>query len=231
MSFDRRRAGQNSDAGCPSQVSRVGPAQPRLGRMSASPPRATKHSHRSETPLCANCDRMHCSKTASLFDHLVGPAGIDVDNSTPNHLNIHVSEAITTLILGFPPSSVSSCTITRITTLGFFARAFAHSRSIISAFSNSVSRRCMNILRYKWPRGRRTAEKGDELAAVHSITSSASASSLSGICRPSAFAVFRLRTNSYFVGACTGSSPGFSPLRMRSTYDAACRYSSTISGP
>jgi hypothetical protein len=33
-----------------------------------------------------------------------------------------------------------------ITTLGFFARAFAHSRSIISAFSTSVSRRCMNIL-------------------------------------------------------------------------------------
>src|SRR5262249_12110406 len=48
--------------------------------------------------------------------------------------------AITTLTLGFPPSSVSSCTVTRITTLGFFARAFVHSRSIISAFSTSVSR-------------------------------------------------------------------------------------------
>jgi hypothetical protein len=35
---------------------------------------------------------MHCSKTASLLDRLVDPAGIDVDNSTPNHLNIHVSE-------------------------------------------------------------------------------------------------------------------------------------------
>src|ERR1700730_697024 len=72
MSFDRRRAGQNSDAGCPSQVSRVGPAQPRLGRMSASPPRATKHSHRSETPLCANRDRTQRSKFKSLFDHPVG---------------------------------------------------------------------------------------------------------------------------------------------------------------
>src|SRR6266851_2131331 len=84
--------------------------------------------------------------------------------------------AITTLTLGFPPSSVSSCTVTRITTLGFFARAFAHSRSIISAFSTSVSRRCMNILHDKWPRGRRTAEHRDELAAPHSITSSARAS-------------------------------------------------------
>jgi hypothetical protein len=72
MSFDRRRAGQNSDAECPSQVSRVGPAQPRLGRMSASPPRATKHSHRSETPLCANRDRTQRSKFKSLFDHPVG---------------------------------------------------------------------------------------------------------------------------------------------------------------
>src|SRR6516162_6201352 len=53
---------------------------------------------------------------------------------------------------------------------------------------------------------------------THSITSSASASNLSGIWSPSAFAVFRLITNSYFVGACTGRSAGLSPLRMRSTY-------------
>jgi hypothetical protein len=56
------------------------------------PPIPTELVRRNEHTLCANCDRMHCSKTASLFDHLVGPAGIDVDNSTPNHLNIHVSE-------------------------------------------------------------------------------------------------------------------------------------------
>jgi transposase len=34
---------------------------------------------------------------------------------------------------------------------------------------------------------------------------------------PSAFAVLRLITNSYLVGACTGRSAGFSPLRMRLT--------------
>ena len=33
--------------------------------------------------------------------------------------------------------------------------------------------------------------------------------------RPSAFAVLRLRTNSNLVGAWTGRSAGFSPLRMR----------------
>src|SRR5262249_56607133 len=52
------------------------------------------------------------------------------------------------------------------------------------------------------PRGR-AAEQRDENAPLHSITSSASASNLSGIWSPSALAVFRLITNSYFVGACT----------------------------
>jgi ABC transporter substrate binding protein len=129
--------------------------------------------------------------------------------------------AMTTLTLGFPPSSVSSCTVTRTMTLGFFARAFAHSRSIISAFSTSVSRRCMNILHDKRPLGRRATEQRDELASLqlcgHSITSSARASTVGGSSRPSALAVLRLMTSSYFVGACTGKSAGFSPLRMRST--------------
>src|SRR5262249_43635668 len=67
------------------------------------------------------------------------------------------------------------------------------------------------------PRRHRSAEQRDELAASdHSITSSARASSVSGTVRPSAFAVFRLITSSYFVGACTGRSAGFSPLRIRS---------------
>src|SRR5262249_3715736 len=61
------------------------------------------------------------------------------------------------------------------------------------------------------------AEQGDELAASHSITSSARASSIAGTSRPSARAVFRLITSSYLVGCCTGRSVGFSPFRMRST--------------
>src|SRR5262245_66556085 len=38
--------------------------------------------------------------------------------------------------------------------------------------------------------------------------SSARASTVAGISRPSAFAVLRLITSSYFVGACTGRSAG-----------------------
>src|SRR5262249_55119556 len=64
----------------------------------------------------------------------------------------------------------------------------------------------------------RTAEKRYELAPPHhSITSSASAASLSGTSRPSAFAVLRLITNSNLVGCWTGRSFGFSPRKMRST--------------
>src|SRR5262245_10267638 len=63
------------------------------------------------------------------------------------------------------------------------------------------------------PPCRRAAEQRDELAATdHSITSSASASSLSGISRPSALAVLRLMTNSNLVGWMIGKSAGFSPL-------------------
>src|SRR5262245_21870482 len=65
------------------------------------------------------------------------------------------------------------------------------------------------------PRGR-ASEQRDELApSHHSITSSARASNLSGISRPSALAVLRLITNSNLVGSTTGSSVGLSPLRMR----------------
>jgi hypothetical protein len=52
---------------------------------------------------------------------------------------------------------------------------------------------------------------------VHSIISSAVARSVWGTVRPSALAVLRLMANLYWSVACTGRSPGFEPLRMRST--------------
>src|SRR5262249_16709791 len=64
------------------------------------------------------------------------------------------------------------------------------------------------------PRRRRAADESHELAALHSITSSAIASSLSGIWRLSAFAALRLITSSNFVGCNTGKSAGLVPLRI-----------------
>src|SRR5262249_45099510 len=63
----------------------------------------------------------------------------------------------------------------------------------------------------------RAAEKRDEIAPLHSITSSARASSVAGTSRPSALAVVRLMTRSNLVGCSTGMFPGFAPCRILST--------------
>src|SRR5262245_3847639 len=65
------------------------------------------------------------------------------------------------------------------------------------------------------PHRHRPSNQPDELAASHSITSSARASSGSGTAMPSALAVLMLMISSALVPCCTGRSEGFSPLRMR----------------
>jgi hypothetical protein len=61
------------------------------------------------------------------------------------------------------------------------------------------------------PCGCCAAEKGDELAPLHSITSSSRSRNDSGIVRPSVLAVVRLITNSNLVGCSTGMAAGFAP--------------------
>src|SRR5262249_5666621 len=61
------------------------------------------------------------------------------------------------------------------------------------------------------------AEKRDELAPPHSITSSAVVRSDGATVMPSAWAVFRLITSSNLSGFWTGMSAGLAPFRMRST--------------
>ena len=73
---------------------------------------------------------------------------------------------------------------------------------------------------------RRAAEKRDELAPLHSITSSARASNLSGIARLNALAVLRLITNSNLVGCMTGRSDGLAPLMIFPAYMPIWRYAS-----
>src|SRR5262249_38433034 len=65
------------------------------------------------------------------------------------------------------------------------------------------------------PCHRGPAEHRHELAALHSITSSARASSVAGTSRPSTLAVCRLMRNSKLVERTIGRSVGFSPLRRR----------------
>src|SRR5215831_6658668 len=74
--------------------------------------------------------------------------------------------------------------------------------------------RHLRLLRPSRERPRcRAAEQRDELATLHSITSSAIASNPGGMVRPSALAVCRLMTNSNLVDCITGSSAGLTPLR------------------
>ena len=75
-----------------------------------------------------------------------------------------------------------------------------------SAYRNSITRRGNR---------RHAAEKCDELAALHSITSSVRASSVGGMVRPSILAVWALMTNSNYDACTTGKSAGLAPLRMR----------------
>src|SRR6516225_1403913 len=76
-------------------------------------------------------------------------------------------------------------------------------------------RRLLRACRHR-PR-RHTAEQCNERAPLHSITSSAMASSAGDNSRPSALAAVRLIMSSYLVGCWNGRSPGFSPRKMRST--------------
>ena len=61
----------------------------------------------------------------------------------------------------------------------------------------------------------RTTKEAEELSALHSITTSAVASSVGDMSRPRALAVLRLITSSNLVGCITGRSVGLSPLSMR----------------
>src|SRR4030095_6311537 len=66
------------------------------------------------------------------------------------------------------------------------------------------------------PRDRRAAEQRDELAPLHSITSSARASSVGGTSMPRALAVLRLIVSRYLEACSTGRSAGLDPFRILS---------------
>src|SRR5262249_39152268 len=76
---------------------------------------------------------------------------------------------------------------------------------------------------YAKQQGDRAADERDELAPLHSITSSARASSDGGTVRPSALAVGRLITSSSLVGNSNGRVPGLAAFRRLSALSAVPR--------
>jgi hypothetical protein len=99
-------------------------------------------------------------------------------------------------------------------------RTSSTSSSAVNPFANSAveesNHRHRRLLHARRKRPRcRAAEQRDERAPLHSITSSAVASSDGGTVSPSVLAVWRLMTNSNFTVCWTGKAAGFSPLRIR----------------
>src|SRR5262249_61092362 len=105
-----------------------------------------------------------------------------------------------------------------------------HSTPDLGHGTGDFHRRLLRARRER-PRRRRAANERDELAAFHSITSSARSRNDSGSLRPSALAAVRLTTSSNFARCSTGSSPAFAPRRSLSTYPPARRNKSGIFGP
>src|SRR5262249_28753699 len=102
-----------------------------------------------------------------------------------------------------------------------FVEAFAERSDIAygvlgrPAIDEADYRRWLLRARRERPCNGRTAEQRDELAPLHSITSSAIASSRSGRVRPNIRAVCALITSSNLFACTTGRSFGVAPLRMR----------------
>jgi hypothetical protein len=81
-----------------------------------------------------------------------------------------------------------------------------HGIVFVDRHEHADAAHALDLLRARRERPcRRTAEKGDELASVHSITSSARSRIDGGTARPSAVAVLRFTIISNLVGNCTGA--------------------------
>src|SRR5262249_44780212 len=96
----------------------------------------------------------------------------------------------------------------------------ARHRRLGAGMENADAMKLISLLlraRRERPRSSRAAEQRDELAPLHSITSSATSSRSRGISRLSDRAVLRLMTSSYLVGCSTGRSAGFAPFKILPT--------------
>src|SRR5262249_20800683 len=87
-----------------------------------------------------------------------------------------------------------------------------------------VARTVVSLLRrsvHTKKQGNRADEQHDELAALHSITSSVRAMSVGGISRPSGMAVWSLMVKLNLVERSIGRSAALAPLSILSTKAAA----------
>src|SRR5262249_12148367 len=94
------------------------------------------------------------------------------------------------------------------------AQAFERRPRLVGENSDETPWLALLRARRERPRGSLAAEECDELAPLHSITSSARASSVGRPVRPRARAVGRFIANTNLADCTTGKSAGFSPLMI-----------------
>src|SRR6516164_6933341 len=153
--------------------------------------------------------RTHLSRSADVSatigrDHVID---LVVGNRRPNTVHFNFVVIANDATLGRPTihqiaaqTSVVSSEL-RVEALMPFIMA----RPVVSLLRRSVHTK---------KQGSRPAEQRDELAPLHSITSSASNWIELGTSMPSALAVCALMTNSNLVDCKTGRSAGLAPLRI-----------------
>src|SRR6476619_3357648 len=139
-------------------------------------------------------------------DHVV-----NLVTGNPHPFAVHFDLVVVAHHAALGRATIHQVAARALAVISFERRVEALMPFIVACPVISFLRRCAFTMK----RGERAAEQRDELAARHSITSSARASSVAGTSRPSAFAVLRLMISSTFVACWTGRSAGFSPLRTR----------------
>src|SRR5262249_7818222 len=139
-------------------------------------------------------------------DHVVD---LVVGNRRPCTVHFNLVVVANHATLGRP--TIHQTAARALAVISFEFRVEALMPFIVAHSIVSLLRRRVHTKKQRDP----AAEKRDEVATPHSITSSTRPISGSGTLRPSVFAVFMLMTSSTLVACWTGISAGFSPLRIR----------------
>src|SRR6478609_2422218 len=137
-------------------------------------------------------------------DHVV-----NLVTGNPHPFAIHFDLVVVAHHAALGRATIHQVAARALAIISFERRVEALMPFIVACPIISFLRRCA----YTMKRGERAAEQCDELAPLHSITSSARARSVGGTSRPSALAAIVLMTSSNLLACTTGKSAGFAPLR------------------
>src|SRR4051812_14141670 len=152
---------------------------------------------------------------------------INLVTGNPHPFAVHFDPVVVAHHAALGRATIHQVAARAVAVISFERRVEALMPFIVACPVISFLRRCAYTKKHE----ERTANQRDKVPPLHSITSSARASSVAGTSMPSALAVVRLITSSNLVGCSTGRSPGFAPRRILSTYSAARRNMSVMSGP